>query len=356
MRDQVWKDRTVEYLPWADKSGFAASPGTPRLNAPCAAWSKEISFIGVCLFQPAFRLPSFPSKQYPNKDKMLPEYPASVAISLELRDLLQPFFLNVASGVSEHTFANIYLFRHKHGYKLSTLDNGLPIILGQDETRRFFMLPFGIPGHGMLDRLFRDHEMLKCAPAAQAEILEKQGYSVTEDRDNFDYLHRRQDLATLAGRKFHKKRNHIKGFTTNFTCETQPLSDLNLADAMGVLDQWRDHAESEGDYREARDGLEHQKLLDLRGRVYSINGRPVAYAMGEELSDRKTFVIHFEKADISFNGLYQFVNQEFAAALPYHIETINREQDLGEPGLRQAKMSYQPSGFIRKFTVLAAAR
>jgi hypothetical protein len=77
--------------------------------------------------------------------------------------------------------------------------------------------------------------------------------------------------------------------------------------------------------------------------------------MGEELPDHKTFVVHFEKADTSYNGLYQFVNQEFAAALPANIEIINREQDLGEPGLRQAKLSYHPSGFVRKFTVTALA-
>jgi len=295
---------------------------------------------------------------------MLPEYPASVAISLDLRDFLHPFFQGVVTGISEHTFANIYLFRDKHGYRLSQLPGGMPIILGEDNGRPFFMLPFGIPEKEVLDRLFRDHERLKCAPRQQAEILGQQGYEVAEDRDNFDYLHARSDLATLAGRRFHKKRNRVKGFITSFNCEAQPIDAARLADALAALDCWRENAEaaedsgetdSAGDYAEARDALEHWEILGLQGRVYFIAGQPMAYAMGEELPDGKTFVIHFEKANIVYNGLYQFVNQEFAAALPDNIETINREQDLGVPGLRQAKLSYQPSGFIEKFTVTPAA-
>ena len=294
---------------------------------------------------------------------MLPQYPANVAISLGLRDCLQPFFAPVITGISEHTFANIYLFRGKHGYLLSQLPGGLPVIFGRDNGRPFFMLPFGIPGKEALTILFKNHEKLKCASREQAAILEKQGYAVAEDRDNFDYLHARSDLATLAGRRFHKKRNRVKGFVDDFNCSAEPLEAPRMADALAVLDRWRDTAEktggldgsdSAGDYAEARDALEQQELLGLRGRVYSIAGQPVAYAMGEELPDRKTFVIHFEKADIAYNGLYQFVNQEFAAALPENIETINREQDLGVPGLRQAKLSYHPSGFIEKFTVTLA--
>ncbi|HBT97027.1 MAG TPA: ABC transporter permease [Desulfobulbaceae bacterium] len=295
---------------------------------------------------------------------MLPEYPASVAISLDLRACLHPLFQQVITGISEHTFANIYLFRDEHSYRLSRLPNNLPIILGQDDGRRFFMLPFGIPEKEILDRLFRDYERLKCAPRQQAEILAQQGYIMEEDRDNFDYLHARQDLATLAGRRFHKKRNRVKGFVTSFQCQAQPIDNSCLADAMAALDRWRDNAEaaegseetdSAGDYTEARDALEHREILGLRGRVYFIAGQPVGYAMGEELPDHKTFVVHFEKADIAYNGLYQFINQDFAAALPDNIATINREQDLGVPGLRQAKLSYHPSGFIEKFTVTPAA-
>ena len=91
--------------------------------------------------------------------------------------------------------------------------------------------------------------------------------------------------------------------------------------------------------------------LQLCGGIFYIDEKPVAYCLGEELALGTGFVIHFEKAVVEpqFKGIYQFINQAFASILPEKYETLNREQDLGDPGLRQAKESYHPSGFVRKY-------
>ena len=68
------------------------------------------------------------------------------------------------------------------------------------------------------------------------------------------------------------------------------------------------------------------------------------------------FVIHFEKALDEYRGIYQFLNQAFAESLPRFFTLINREQDLGNEGLRQAKMTYRPSGFVKKFTGMTTNR
>ena len=64
-------------------------------------------------------------------------------------------------------------------------------------------------------------------------------------------------------------------------------------------------------------------------------------------------MIHFEKAVLGENskGVYQYINQAFASILPEKYKTVNREQDLGGPGLRQAKSSYHPLDFVRKYKV-----
>ena len=85
--------------------------------------------------------------------------------------------------------------------------------------------------------------------------------------------------------------------------------------------------------------------------MYYADGEPAGYALGEEIGDGKMFVIHFEKALTRFRGLYQFVNMSFAAILPQKYTYINREQDLGIEGLRKAKLSYQPAGFVKKYRV-----
>jgi hypothetical protein len=88
----------------------------------------------------------------------------------------------------------------------------------------------------------------------------------------------------------------------------------------------------------------------LRGYVYYADGKPAAYCLGESVSKGKMFAVHFEKAVDSYKGIYQFMNQAFAVALPRFFIYINREQDLGDEGLRQAKMTYRPSGFVKKYT------
>ena len=121
-----------------------------------------------------------------------------------------------------------------------------------------------------------------------------------------------------------------------------------------MLDDWRAENDQAGDYEAAREGLEKSEELQLCGGIYYVEERPVAYVLGEELAGVATYLIHFEKAVAGYKGLYQFINQSFASVLPEDYETINREQDMGDPGLRHAKLSYRPSGFIEKFKVALA--
>jgi len=104
---------------------------------------------------------------------------------------------------------------------------------------------------------------------------------------------------------------------------------------------------ADGDYAAAREAIECFNILGLRGAVYYIRHNPVGWCLGEPLAKGKMFAIHFEKAIDSYKGIYQFINQAFAQSLPKHYLLINREQDLGDLGLRQAKMTYRPVGFVK---------
>ena len=285
---------------------------------------------------------------------MLPIYPETTSLTLAHRPLLHPLFQQLRDGISEFTFANIYLFRQSHGYRLSQCVDGTIVILGQDKDTPFFILPFGLPEQPLLERLFRDHGLMKCVSKDQAARLAAMNYTVIEDRDNFDYLYRRQALAELGGRNYHKKRNLIKAFVNSHAYRALPLREEFRSDALRVLDDWRAENDQAGDYEAAREGLEKSEELQLCGGIYYVEERPVAYVLGEELAGVATYLIHFEKAVAGYKGLYQFINQSFASVLPEDYETINREQDMGDPGLRHAKLSYRPSGFIEKFKVALA--
>ncbi len=279
----------------------------------------------------------------------IPQYPESATLSLDQRQALHPLLQQLPDGISEFTFANLYLFRKNHNYRISKIDNDTLVIQGKDGENSFFMLPFALPSPEALQTLFADLVSMKCVSEERAKILSQQDYTVTEDRDNFDYLYLRQDLSELAGRKFHKKRNLIKAFISNNAYEGRPLLEELKDDAFSVLEEWRSGRQDQGDYEAAKEALELSEELQLCGGIYYVEGKPVAYSLGEELSCGHSFVIHFEKAVGTYKGIWQFVNQAFASILPEQYETINREQDLGNAGLKKAKSSYNPIGFIRKY-------
>jgi len=283
---------------------------------------------------------------------MIPIYPATTEITMDFRPILHPLFQQLEEGISEFAFANIYLFREVHNYRVSKIDDTNFVILGQDNSNLFFMLPFGLPEKSLLQMLFQQYSSMKAATKNQAKDLEKLGFTVIEDRDNFDYLYSREDLVNLAGRKFHKKKNLVNAFINNYNYEGKPLLEEFIPEAIQVLEQWRDGRDNPGDYRANKEALEKSEALQLCGGIYYVEGEPAAFTLGEELARGESFVIHFEKALGKYKGIYQFINKCFASILPEKYKYINREQDLGDPGLRQAKMSYRPAGFVKKYRAI----
>lgn len=285
----------------------------------------------------------------------IPEYPDFHELSLELREDLHKVFRELPEGISEFTFANLYLFRYTHSYRICTLRELTCIISGKKKDERFLMFSCGFPDLDTFDELMKTHDYVKCLAETHADAnwvaLENRGYRVEEDRDNFDYLYLRKELSDLTGKKYHKKRNLVNAFINNYKYEERPLTQDKIPDALSILEKWRIQKGEEGDYAATKEALELMDKLQLCGYIYTVDGNPAGFTLGEEIARGKSFVIHFEKALEEYKGIYQFINQSFASILPVKYTYINREQDLGDPGLRQAKMSYRPCGFVKKYTV-----
>ena len=291
----------------------------------------------------------------------IPCYPEFLDINPGLKDDIKGRLSLAPDGVSEFTFAGLFLFNDRYKYRVSRLEDKTLIISGVqpphdpgEESRTFFMTPCACPGRGILDDLFRTHDFWKNIPDSvfipNEDHFGEWGIQVSEDRANFDYLFLREELADLKGKKFHKKRNLIAQFNSLYACVDKPLSQELTGDAMEVLELWKEEKGMAGDYHSAREALLFFDALDLCGRIYYIGDSPVAWCLGEPVAHNRIFTVHFEKALEKYKGIYQYLNQSFALSLPETISHINREQDLGDEGLRQAKMSYRPSGFVRKHT------
>lgn len=305
----------------------------------------------------------------------IPRYPEKTPIVLEHQQILAPILYAFNQGISELTFANLYLFRDTYQYqvsigrdesgkdipiifgnKMSTEIQAGPTTNGEPPRREYFaMLPAGYPGIRLIEQLLDDNCYIKNFPEDAAENhriqIEKRGFCVTQDRTNFDYIYSREDLASLSGRRYHKKRNLVNAFINSYNYEEKHIDPLHREDLYTILDAWRDAHDEDGDYAAAKEAIDRFSELGLHGCITYVDGVPGAYSMGEEIQGGSMFAIHFEKAIESYKGIYQFINRSFAIMLDPTITTINREQDLGDAGLRQAKMSYRPTGFVKKYRI-----
>jgi hypothetical protein len=287
----------------------------------------------------------------------IPPYPASRPLEMTDRALLDRLCNDLQPRVSELTFAGLYLFRKAHDYRLATVADSV-IVLGRGYDGTDYFLPplagdtaqalkglcaDGLPLYGADDLFVNSY----CADGTLV---------VTEQRDSFDYLYLREELATLPGSRFHKKKNRINYFTNRHEYRTELFTGDHATGCLNLLDRWQRSLKSASgeslllEIEATREALYNAEILGLEGVVILVNGEVAAFALGERLN-RDTAVCHFEKADPFSEGLYQLVNREFARLLFPECRYINREQDLGDPGLRNAKLSYHPVELVKKYLV-----
>ena len=179
----------------------------------------------------------------------------------------------------------------------------------------------------------------------------------TYDRDSSDYLYDAESLRTLKGKKYAKKRNHLKHFLAAFPDYEYVTLEPSLFPA--CLELVRDWAEkkgldlydnSESDYLMIERIFRDWKRLDLRGGAIRINGRVVSFSIGS-IGAPDTAYVHFEKADTDYDGLPVAQCHFFAANAFPEVEYIDREEDLGLSGLRQSKESYYPVAMVNKYRI-----
>lgn len=191
---------------------------------------------------------------------------------------------------------------------------------------------------------------------AWSRVLE--GRIETEEaRGQWDYLYLASELCSLSGNRFHKKKNLLKQFQKLYDFEYRSLSGNCVETVMNMQEEWcrwRDCESSEALLAEndavARVLTHWHEIPGLCGGIIRVDGEPVAYTLAEPLH-QDTLVIHFEKAANGFKGSYQAINWLFCNAVGKNFTYINREQDLDDEGLRQAKLSYNPVDFSRKCAV-----
>jgi hypothetical protein len=282
----------------------------------------------------------------------------SAPITLADRDRLNPFLQGNPQPLSGYTFASLICWAPVFHYQVALIDGEVLIVsCCPDAAGACHMLqPVGpLPPA-------TQEQLLACARelpyplriiSASAQFVERHGafarsFDVVANRDNANYIYLAQDLAELPGRRHSKKRNLIAQAARLYDWTTEPLRPEHRAECLAVADDIAAKRTPESGVTLDQEtvalatALELLGPLGLDGLLVRVAGKAVAFSIFERLGPDAA-VVMFERALRDYKGLYQVVNQETARVLVRQgYELINREEDLGDPGLRQAKESYSP--------------
>ena len=289
-------------------------------------------------------------------------------ITLDSLSEIAPYLPQQNYRTCDFSIGGIYMWVDYFGYEYAICHDTLFIRGGEEEhlQNTAFAVPVGaldlkesIPLLGAYCRQHGQALILSAVPEPAAQtIAGLYGCPVTELPDWGDYLYRASDLATLVGHRFNKKRNRVNKFKSTYPdFQYEPVTAQNLPELKAFFDRYMQayHKDSElFAYEESKVAqvLREYDRLPFEGGLLRVGGEIAAFSVGEVVND--TLIVHIEKARKDIVGAYEAINYFYSAQMAEthpEVQYINREDDAGDPGLREAKLSYNPETILKKYNI-----
>ncbi len=268
----------------------------------------------------------------------------------------------------EYTFGNLFIWRDVYDTKLAFTPDGVCIVRF-DRVADAYLFPFG-PGDipAAVEAVVADCEArnaaLRIIAASRADValLERSfpgRFTAHTSRDYAEYVYNTEDLTELKGKKYHGKRNHIARFEQNNPdYQFVGIDRDNIGRVREMNERWYEEMiangygdESLAEERQAAGAaFDHFFELDFQGGFIEIPSGIVGFSMGEPINSA-CYCVHIEKACYNTNGAYAVINRDFARHFCADYRYINREDDVGDEGLRRSKLSYNPAVLTDKYVV-----
>lgn len=276
----------------------------------------------------------------------------------EHRGILSEFFQKYPQPLTGYTFASLAAWSSYFRYEWALAEPNLLLIscVLEPHPYRHLLQPVGSISPSIIQLLeTKAAELsypLKVIGVSDSFLKANPSFTdlfaVFEDRSVSNYIYSAEMLAHLPGRKYSKKRNLLSQASGLYRWICEPLNPGIIDKCRSVLDSImrEEHPEIEGMLKRELAALDctlrYFDEFRQKGLVISVENRPVAFSIYEPITPT-TVAIHFERALRSYKGLYQVINVETAKMIAAEgFQFINREEDLGDPGLRDAKISYHP--------------
>ena len=288
---------------------------------------------------------------------------------------LAPYFCLRPCKACESGYLDYFLWADYYRVRYMTVKDEALLIVMKNDREYFAALPYckeeHLPEYFEVLRVFFNDVLEQPFKIYLADeegvralgLFDNADYYVREEEDFRDYLYDAQELKTLPGRKFQKKRNLINKFLKDYEGRWayRTLGCDDRDEVIAFLDRWFPaHGDEASDgaasLTSEREGLV-RILADCCSMCYrigavTIDDRIEAISIGTYNPVEEMAVVSVEKADPGIPGLYQLINRDFLVHAFPEARLVNREDDVGLAGVRQAKMSYHPVGFEKKYMVV----
>ncbi|MBU3175999.1 DUF2156 domain-containing protein [Clostridium estertheticum] len=288
-------------------------------------------------------------------------------LTIEDKEIFEKYIYPYKFLSCEYSFTTLYIWREACDICFTVYKDALIIKKMDFEGRYYFMQPLGYNKENLkelIDVLMdykKENNMEFVFKDLDESFMEEikdiyedvRGICIKEDRDNFDYLYEAEKLTKLSGKKLHGKKNHYNSFIKNYNYEVKDIEETQvIKDVVVAAEKWYEANNNDRmlnfELQGIKDILENIEIVNTKGIAVYVDEKIVAFSLGEKLNDDLA-VIHIEKADTSYSGVYSFINKAFVDRSFSDVKIINREQDLGIEGLRKSKLSYHPFKLEKKY-------
>ncbi|MGF6907247.1 DUF2156 domain-containing protein [Fusobacterium sp. PH5-44] len=282
-------------------------------------------------------------------------------ITIDDKEILDSFLKGKFENC-DYNFTNQYIWSEGERLEYKTKRDGdILIIKSNFMDDNHFFLPFSKSGNienvkEEIKELLKESHRILQVPEKWEEIL-REDFVMEEYRNSFDYIYNYEDLATLKGRKYSKKKNRISQFMRKYPDYTyEKITSDNINEIKDFQSTWCYTKECElvpvlrNENIGIKNVFQNFDKLDCTGGLIRVDGKVICYTIGEAITDEYV-LIHIEKGLNDYIGSYQVINKLFLENEFQGFKYVNREDDFGDEGLREAKLSYHPAFLMKKYII-----
>ena len=297
---------------------------------------------------------------------MIPRFPEFKKLELsdraDVEKLTQDFL-----PYSDFNFTSMWSWDTKGEMRISELSGNLVVKFTDYITSEPFYSFIGINNVSdtaalliEVGKVLGQEAELKLIPEETAKLLSSDEFVVTEDRNNFDYIHSIKDWSVYAGGDFARKRNEVNTLLASHP--TIAAREIDLTDSLieksilDLFDVWIDGKVAEGKAYEENEKIAFARLLKTDLSLLHCVGlfledRLVGFCI-YEMGANGYVMGHSSKTDKNIHGSNAYLVQEMARIIEAQGGLFfNYQQDLGVSGLRTAKERFRPVSFLKKYVV-----